>query len=227
MKKVWQVSGTHGLEIRWWVSGFHSATGSGISYGASYGPFRHLWRALLLAWWLNLRGVRPMNRRGFSIVELLVAVIVIGILAVLVASPRRPAEVYQPTTLTEQRDSIVALEARRAGVPVDIALAVSHVENWSGDSTAVSPAGAVGIMQVMPKYWQHSFEEECGCGSLTQRHRNACVGVRILDQYYTRYKTWGKTVRAYHGSHASHAGQQYADAVLERLAAIRLVVEQP
>src|ERR1051325_2713720 len=55
-------------------------------------------------------------------------------------------------TLSEQRDSIIAQEARRAGAPVALSIAVSHVENWTGDSTAVSPRGAVGIMQVLPKF---------------------------------------------------------------------------
>jgi soluble lytic murein transglycosylase-like protein len=131
---------------------------------------------------------------------------------------RQPAPTWSPHSLSEQRDSIVALEARRAGVPVDIALAVSHVENFSGDSMAVSSKGAVGIMQIIPKYWQHSFEDECGCGSLYRRQRNACVGVRKLKQDYTRYRTWGATLRAYHGSEKlATASREYMDLVIEKL----------
>src|SRR5690348_15238504 len=77
--------------------------------------------------------------------------------------------VEQPRSLSVERDSIVAQEARRAGVSVSLSISVSHVENTSGDSMAVSKAGAVGIMQVTPRLWQHAFEEECGCGSLFNR----------------------------------------------------------
>lgn len=119
---------------------------------------------------------------------------------------------------SEQRDSIVAAEARRAGVPVGLALAVSHVENTSGDSMAVSKRGAVGLMQVLPKYWQHSFEDECGCGSLFLSKRNACVGVRVLGSYLKQHKTTALALRAYHGSLDYHqAGDQYVSSVLDQL----------
>lgn len=123
-----------------------------------------------------------------------------------------------PRSFSEQRDSIVAHEARRAGVPVKLAIAVSHVENWTGDSMAVSPVGAVGLMQVLPKYWQHSFEEECGCGSLFRRQRNACVGVRVLKQYLDQHKKTSPALRAYHGSLNLHtAGDQYVSDVLDQM----------
>jgi transglycosylase-like protein with SLT domain len=123
-----------------------------------------------------------------------------------------------PMSLSDQRDTIVAQEARRAGVSVDLALAVSHVENWSGDSTAISSRGAVGLMQVLPKYWQHEFEEECGCGSLVQRRLNACKGVRVLAFYLKQQKTTALALRAYHGSLNLHAaGDDYISAVLDQL----------
>jgi hypothetical protein len=143
-------------------------------------------------------------------------------------------------SVAEERDSIVAQEARRAGVPVRLAIAVSQVENWYGDSMAVSSAGsrdtatirraiegdaaaiqrlgAVGIMQVLPRMWWHSFENECGCGSLFDRRRNACKGVRVLGYYLAREKTVDAAVRGYHGSLRLHtAGDGYAALVLERL----------
>jgi soluble lytic murein transglycosylase-like protein len=123
-----------------------------------------------------------------------------------------------PLSLSDQRDTIVAQEARSAGVPVDLALAVSHVENWTGDSMAVSSRGAVGLMQVLPKYWQHEFEEECGCGSLFQRRLNACKGVRVLKLYLKQQKTTALALRAYHGSLNLHsAGDDYIAQVLDRL----------
>jgi soluble lytic murein transglycosylase-like protein len=139
------------------------------------------------------------------------------IAGLLLISCNTPSSRNAPLSPSEQRDSIVATEARRAGIPVGLAIAVSHVEDTSGDSMAVSPAGAVGIMQVLPKYWQHSFEDECGCGSLFRRQRNACVGTHILAQYRKQYPSWGTALRAYHGSHDHPAGHAYSDSVLAQV----------
>lgn len=149
-------------------------------------------------------------------------------------------------SLSEQRDSIVATEARRAGVPVLLAIAVSHVENFGGDSMAVSWAGrqdtasvrraiageqraidslgAVGLMQVLPSKWWHSFEEDCGCGSLFDRQRNACKGVRILRYYLAQQPTVDKALRGYHGSLRHHGqGDGYSASVLEKMTKLSLL----
>lgn len=123
-----------------------------------------------------------------------------------------------PRDLSVERDSIVAQEARRAGVSTSLAIAVSHVENHSGDSLAVSRAGATGIMQVLPSFWQHAFEPECGCGSLLNRRRNACVGVRVLQLHLKRFRSVDKALRAYNGPlQFRDSGDKYVSAVLERL----------
>jgi len=116
---------------------------------------------------------------------------------------------------------IIAYEAERAGVSSRLALAVARVENPSGDSLAVSKAGAVGLMQVLPKYWGHAFEEECGCGALTGRRRNACVGVRALKEKLMQKKTTREALCAYHGSSGYPAAcQKYASDVLDALASL-------
>lgn len=127
-----------------------------------------------------------------------------------------------PPSMSDQRDSIVAQEARRAGVSVALALDVSHVENTGGDSMAVSKRGAVGIMQVLPSYWQHKFEDECDCGSLFLRRRNACVGVHVLGGYLQQYKTVAQALRAYHGSlRFPAAGEKYIAQVLDQQFLVR------
>ena len=154
----------------------------------------------------------------FVIAPVLGALLAVGLQQ---AVPRDGTVVrYVPPTLDAQRDSIVAAEARRAGVSVPLALAVSHVENFGGDSTALSRAGAIGLMQVMPM-WRHSFEDECGCGPLQNRRRNACVGVRILRLYQDSTKTVNLALRRYHGSTRLHMlGDQYVESVLEKLVQI-------
>ncbi len=133
---------------------------------------------------------------------------------VLVAQPLRAK---QPDK-HELRVFVVREEAKRAGVPVAMALAVSYTENWGGDSLAVSKAGAVGIMQVMPNVWGQSFAKECGDDPLTALRRNACVGVRILKYYHERHENWNQALRAYNGSlRMSKAGDDYVAKVMERL----------
>jgi len=126
---------------------------------------------------------------------------------------------FRALAVSEQRDSIVALEARRVGNPVGLAIAVSHTENWTGDSAAVSSAGAIGIMQVMP-FWQHSFEADCGCAPLTNRRANACRGNHVLRLYLDSLPTVDLALRSYHGSNKPRlhaAGDGYVATVLERI----------
>ena len=158
--------------------------------------------------------------RPIDIAITLVSILFIAAICVATQVPADGTSVTRfAPTISEQRDSLVAQEARRAGVSVPLALAVSHVENWTGDSMAVSPRGAVGLMQVVPKYWQHEFEEECGCGSLFQRRLNACKGVRVLSFYLKQQKTTALALRAYHGSLNLHtAGDDYIGSVLDQLA---------
>lgn len=184
-----------------------------------------------------------------AVIVSLVAVLM-GVAVLRARSQAEPADgthvAFVPPTLDEQRDSIVAAAARKVGVPVLLALAVSHVENLGGDSMAVSNAGrqdtttirraiagdqraidslgAVGIMQVLPRVWWHSFENECGCGSLFDRQRNACKGNHILRYYLTREPTVDRALRAYHGSLRHHGqGDDYARAVLEQMTRLSLM----
>lgn len=59
-------------------------------------------------------------------------------------------------------------------------------------STAVSPAGAVGLTQVMPKYWQDT------CGSdLYDENTNISCGAYILNKYHQSAGKWPKTLAYY------------------------------
>ena len=116
-------------------------------------------------------------------------------------------------------DSIVAYEARRAGVPVSIALAVSRAENYSGDSTAVSSVGAVGILQIHPVNFGR-FEEECG-PSITNRHTNACYGMLLLRRYYQETQSWGAALRRYLGFRKNvKAWMDYTDDIIDNLVGV-------
>ena len=102
---------------------------------------------------------------------------------------------------SEERDSIVAYEARRAGMDPALAIAVSHVENWGGDSAVRHrTSGAIGLMQIMP-FWADSFQAECyGGRTLFDRHRNACVGAHIGMRYFGECGNWNCALVAYVGA---------------------------
>ena len=144
-----------------------------------------------------------------------------------------PAEAPKPVFFTGpsmERDSIVAQAARKAGMPQALAIAMSHVENWSGDSTAVHPkSGAVGLMQVLPKLWADSFMVECGADTIIGRWRNACVGTHVAMRYFQESGNWDDAMRKYAGAwcterdswerchRKSAAGDQYVQDVVRRL----------
>lgn len=109
-----------------------------------------------------------------------------------------------PPSQSDLRDRLVAEAARRHAVPVDLAIAVSHVENWRGLPQARSSAGAVGLMQVMPDIHGSTARE------LEDPGHNVELGVKILRMYYDRYGSWEKALRAYNGSlKLPRAGDRY------------------
>jgi soluble lytic murein transglycosylase-like protein len=75
----------------------------------------------------------------------------------------------------------IALALVREGLAADVdprlLLAVMSVENPWLEPGALSPAGAVGLMQVMPF---HAGAWGCGSEDLTDPETNVCHGTRIL-----------------------------------------------
>jgi len=68
-------------------------------------------------------------------------------------------------------------EGREAGVDPRLLASVLLVEDPELDPEAVSPAGAIGLMQVMPR---HQGAWGCGGDDLTDPDVNICHGARIL-----------------------------------------------
>ncbi len=138
--------------------------------------------------------------------------------------------------MSERRDSVVLREARWAGLPERIAYAVTHAENWGGDTTAVSTAGAVGVMQIMPVHWD-AWRVECyGDRKIVDMHRNACIGVHLLLDYHgeavatreallgrrlsvvERSRLWGRVLRRYLGFRRNiKAWMQYTDDIIAHM----------
>lgn len=117
------------------------------------------------------------------------------------------------TTVNQEHESIprdraVFAAAKRHGVPTQLALAVSHTENWRGAPDAIGPYGEVGVMQVNPPVWAKNVK-----GRLDDLQVNADAGVRILRLFFEKHGSWEKAVRAYNGSPNSEESTQYLNMV--------------
>ena len=130
-----------------------------------------------------------MSLKGSYVIRICIAVNLIALAAVtLIPSASSSLPVAVPIvvsekplvlfSLSEQRDSLVAREARRQEVPVWLALSIAHAENWTGDSTAVNLwSGAIGLGQIHPV----NFGKYPECGeNMVNRKTNVCYMMRIL-----------------------------------------------
>ena len=118
-----------------------------------------------------------------------------------------------------ERDSIVTAAALKYGVEPRIAVAVARVEVPNTDSMAISHAGAVGLMQVVPRWWEHYRALICEERSLFDRECSAEVGVFILLTLYQMHGDWPSALRAYNTGYdgPSTAGRHYLTLVEARL----------
>lgn len=88
--------------------------------------------------------------------------------------------------------------AAQKQVPEDVAIGVALLEN-GGSETAVSPAGALGVFQLMP-----GTAKSLGL-TVNKQHddrrdpmKNIEAGVRYLASNYQRFGDWGLATWAYH-----------------------------
>jgi len=103
--------------------------------------------------------------------------------------------------------SEVEAASREIGVPVDVLLAIMDIES-DGNPNVVSPAGAVGLMQVMPQYHAHRAQKYGG--SLQDPRVNIRVGAEILKEKFDQIKArnpnlsddqaWALAAAAYFGA---------------------------
>jgi len=95
---------------------------------------------------------------------------------------------------------LVVAEARRAGIDPGLALAVIRVES-SGRPTAVSHAGAVGLMQLLPETAAAEAERLglpwTGPESLHDPYLNVRVGIHYLARLIDRFGDLETALAAY------------------------------
>jgi soluble lytic murein transglycosylase-like protein len=104
--------------------------------------------------------------------------------------------------LADRIAEAVVRESRRLRLSPSLVAGVLLVENRRLDTTAVSSAGALGLMQVMPL---HAGGWGCASGNLRELEANICHGTRILKRDVRRSSTLQVALRRYNGCVATAA----------------------
>lgn len=109
----------------------------------------------------------------------------------------------------EEVQRMIVQEAVVNRVPTALALALAKVES-NFDERALSPVGARGVMQIMPKTAQDEFG--VGAEYLWNARTNVRLGLKYLTQLYDMYgKRWDLALSHYNGG--SLKGGTGADAL--------------
>ena len=93
---------------------------------------------------------------------------------------------YDGADSIDRWKSEIAVASRRFGIPERWVRAILRVES-AGNPLATSPAGAMGLMQIMPDTW-HALRRRYGLGADPyQPHDNIIGGVAYLRELLDRY----------------------------------------
>jgi hypothetical protein len=93
-------------------------------------------------------------------------------------------------TAADPISTMVAEASQRFGIPASWIRAVMHVESF-GDVRALSPKGAMGLMQIMPESWA-TLRSRYGLGADPyDAHDNILAGAAYLRELLNRYGSPG------------------------------------
>lgn len=164
----------------------------------------------------------PIDKRELLVLSIGSGVLgfCVGILVMLSPIETPPLRL-PPRSAEAVRMAATITEARRAGVPWDLALAVSRVEVTNADSMARGRVGEIGYFQVTPSLWATKFPECYPERPLYNPERNACIGVRVLRYQYERSGSWPEALLRYNGSlHFPEPGSRYLKGVARNRLAV-------
>jgi len=104
----------------------------------------------------------------------------------LAVDPRLPFRARQAAVGADQAAPFVAEAAKRFGIPATWIDAIILAES-AGNVRAVSPAGAMGLMQIMPATWA-TMRARYGLGDdIFDPHDNIVAGVAYARELLDRY----------------------------------------
>ena len=134
--------------------------------------------------------------RGLAITVIAVAAICLGFLADLIIT------CFEKNAYPQDYAEYVTVYAERYGVPEELIYAVIRTES-DFDSGAVSSAGAVGLMQLMPETFKWLTDEilfeHMESGMIYDPETNIRYGTYYLSRLYDRYGNWEVALAAYNG----------------------------
>jgi len=151
--------------------------------------------------------IRPEIVRHAAIISPTVAcrsAVLIGVAVMIAALPIAQASALAetveppptPPTASHPYTPHVAEAARRFGIPEAWIWAVMRVES-AGNSRVISPAGAMGLMQIMPTTWAQ-LRTRYGLGADPFDVRdNITAGAAYLREMYDRYGNVSAMLAAY------------------------------
>jgi soluble lytic murein transglycosylase len=134
--------------------------------------------------------------RGLTITVIAVAAICLGFLADLIIT------CFEKNAYPQDYAEYVTVYAEKYGVPEELVYAVIRTES-DFDSGAVSSAGAVGLMQLMPQTFKWLTDEilfeHMESGMIYDPETNIRYGTYYLSRLYDRYGNWEVALAAYNG----------------------------
>jgi soluble lytic murein transglycosylase-like protein len=104
-------------------------------------------------------------------------------------------------------------------------LAVIAIES-SFNPIAQSSAGAMGLMQVVPRFHQDTLEEHGASGVLLDPAINIVVGARILKRYIDHAGSLEAGLQYYNGARPDRS-RKYANKVIAERERLRSVADRP
>lgn len=114
----------------------------------------------------------------------------VSVMLTITSSPSyaQPPAVRRISTpgITVPFAAFVAEASRRFGIPPAWIRAVMHAESF-GDARAISPKGAMGLMQIMPKTWAALRQRYRLGADPYDAHDNIIAGAAYLRELHDRY----------------------------------------
>jgi hypothetical protein len=156
--------------------------------------FRNRTADRLIGWHLNLPSFPAKLPRGARRVGVMLAVVLLSspTAGVVYSAQAEPFATKQSKgeAAADSFAGFVADAAQRFGVPIPWINAVMMLEG-GGNVRAVSPAGAMGLMQIMPDTWT-DLRSRHGLGvDPFDPHDNILAGAAYLREMYDRYGSPG------------------------------------
>jgi hypothetical protein len=129
------------------------------------------------------------RRRSRSFLCVSVASLLLVVVGVAHAEPVA-TEQHSVATAADPISTMVAEASQRFGIPASWIRAVMQVESF-GDVRALSPKGAMGLMQIMPESWA-TLRSRYGLGADPyDAHDNILAGAAYLRELVDRYGSPG------------------------------------